>query len=69
MHLYEFLACFAIISSVLVCAVLHPFRQVCGTYQEFGFGLAPFRFGRPPLAYAVILAMASISLNIFSNTF
>ena len=36
---------FALISSVLVCVVLHPFQKVCGIYQEFGFGLAPFRLG------------------------
>ena len=45
MHLYELLACFALIFSVLVCVVLHPFPQVCGIYQVFGFGLAPFRLG------------------------
>ena len=45
MHLYELLACFALISSALVCVVLHPFLQVRGIYQEFGFGLAPFGLG------------------------
>ena len=59
MHQYELLACVARISSVLVYVVLHPF--LCGIYQEFGFGLAPFRLGIwiGPLAYAVISAMAS----------
>ena len=45
MHLYELLASFALISSVMVCVVLHPFLQVRGIYQEFGFGSAPFRLG------------------------
>ena len=40
MHLYELLACLALISSVLVCVVLH----FHGIYQELGFGLAPFRW-------------------------
>ena len=35
MHPYELLACFALISSVLVCVVLHPFRKAHGIYQEF----------------------------------
>ena len=39
MHLYELLAYFALISSVLVC-VLHLFLWVRGIYQEFGVGLA-----------------------------
>ena len=34
MHLYELLACFTLISGVLVCVVLHPYLQVCGIYQE-----------------------------------
>ena len=41
MHLCELLACFALISSVLLCVVLHPFLWVRGIYEEFGFGLAP----------------------------
>ena len=45
MHLYQLLACFVLISSVLVCVVLHPFLQVGGIFQEFGFGLAPFGWG------------------------
>ena len=34
MHLYELLACFALISSVIVCVILHPFLRVCGICQE-----------------------------------
>ena len=45
MHLYELLACFTLISSVLVHVVLHPFVQIRGINQEFGFALAPFRLG------------------------
>ena len=45
MHLYELLACFALISSGLVCVVLHPFLWERGIYQEFGFGMALFRLG------------------------
>ena len=37
MNLHELLACVALISSVLVCVVLHFY----GIYQEFGVGLAP----------------------------
>ena len=61
MHLYELLACFALISSVLVCVVLHRFLEVCGIYQDFGFGLAlsGWGYGLAPLAYTVISAMAS----------
>ena len=45
MHLYELLACFALLSSVLVCVVLHPFLEVRGIYKGFGFGLALFWLG------------------------
>ena len=34
MHLYELHACFALISSALVCVVVHPFLQVRGIFFE-----------------------------------
>ena len=45
MHLNELLACFALISCVLVCVILHLFLYMRGIYHEFGFGLAPLQLG------------------------
>ena len=38
MHSYELLACLALVSGAFVCAVAHPFLEVPGIHQEFGFG-------------------------------
>ena len=35
MHLYELHACFALISSALVCVVVHPFYRVVVSFSRF----------------------------------
>ena len=35
MHLYQLHACFALISSALVCVVVHPFLLVRGIFFDF----------------------------------
>ena len=53
MQLYELLACFALICSVLVCVVLHLFLQVRGIYQslDLDWPLSGWVYGLAPLAY------------------
>ena len=59
MHLHVLLACFALISRVIVGVALHPFLQVSIKHLDLDWPLASWGYALAPLAYTVISAMAS----------
>ena len=61
MHRYELLECLALISSVLVCVVLHPFLEVVVSVKRLDLGIGPFPVGD------MMQGQAQVTILVFRN--